>query len=158
MICHINYHPRFHKQCERLKKSNDKAGKAVDNAMVILSALRQSRRDFSAIGPMTHSGELRLKDAIKYSLGNSYRLVLSIGQDCVFVLFIGTHDDCDKWLERNRGADDFNFLQQEKILMPSGTPYIPQNPGVADKGEGFSLSIEDRLLRRVFQGICNTGG
>lgn len=158
MIRYINYHPRFHKQCERLKKSNDKAGKAVKSAMVILSALKGTRRDFSTIGPMTHSGELRLKDAIKYSLGNSYRLVLSIRQDSIFVLFIGTHDACDKWLERNRGAEDFNFLRQEEVLMTSGKSHLPRNKGFTDEGEDFSLSIEDRLLRRIFPGICNTGG
>ena len=33
MIKYIKYHPQFKKQCEKLKSSNDKAIKALDNAL-----------------------------------------------------------------------------------------------------------------------------
>ncbi|WP_300462496.1 hypothetical protein [Desulfobacula sp.] len=117
MIQHIKYHPRFHKQCEKLKRSNDKASKAVENALDIILAFKKHRKNFNTMGALSHSGELRLKDGIKYRLGNGYRLVLSIRKECLFVLCIGSHDQCDKWLEKNRGEEVFSFSLQEKVLM-----------------------------------------
>jgi mRNA-degrading endonuclease RelE of RelBE toxin-antitoxin system len=158
MIQYIKYHPQFEKQCEKLKKSNDKAGKAVENAWNIISAFKQSRQDFHGMGTLTHSGELRLKDGLKYQLGNGYRLVLSVGKESLFVLCIGSHDQCDKWLEKNRGEDNFSFSWQEKVVEKRSDQKKSRNPEYSDKESERFNPIEDRLLRQIFQGICNSPG
>ncbi len=154
MIQYIKYHPQFEKQCEKLKKSNDKASKAVDNAVNIISAFKNSRKDFHKMGTLTHSGELRLKDGIKYKLGSGYRLVLSVRKNCLFVLCIGSHDQCDKWLEKNRGEEVFSFSCQEKVLMKRPEKKKFQHTEFKDETSNLSIHIEDRVLRQIFQGIC----
>jgi mRNA-degrading endonuclease RelE of RelBE toxin-antitoxin system len=158
MIQYIKYHPQFEKQCEKLKKSNDKANKAVENAWNIISAFKESRQDFHRMGTLTHSGELRLKDGIKYQLGNGYRLVLSVRKDCLFVLCIGSHDQCDRWLEKNRGGDNFRFSWQEKVAEKRSDKKKSQNPEYPDQQSDLFNPVEDRLLRQIFQGICNSPG
>jgi mRNA-degrading endonuclease RelE of RelBE toxin-antitoxin system len=86
MSQYIKYHPKFDKQCEKLKKSNDKANKAVENALDIILAFKKSRKNFNTMGALSHSGELRLKDGIKYRLGNGYRLVLSVMKNINLIL------------------------------------------------------------------------
>ncbi|MCK5313322.1 MAG: type II toxin-antitoxin system RelE/ParE family toxin [Desulfobacteraceae bacterium] len=157
MIQYIKYHPRFKKQCEKLKKSNDQAIKAVDNALHVLLEFRRSRKNFKSMGTLTRSWEMRLKDCIKYSLGNGYRLVLAVKKDSLFVLCIGSHDQCDKWLERNRGVEEFNFVRQEKVLISRGkieNSWI----GSDDIEPDMFGHIEDVTLRRIFSGICNSSG
>ncbi|WP_457551067.1 hypothetical protein [Desulfobacula sp.] len=158
MIQYIKYHPQFEKQCEKLKKSNDKASKAVENAWNIILAFKKSREGFNTMGTLTRSGELRLKDGIKYKLGNGYRLVLSVRKDCLFVLCIGSHDQCDRWLERNRGEDNFSFSWQEKVVIKRSEKKKFQNPGYYNKESDLFNHIEDRLLRQIFQGICDSIG
>lgn len=158
MIQYIKYHPQFHKQCEKLKRSNDKASKAVENALEIILSFKKSRTSFNTRGALSHSGELRLKDGIKYRLGNGYRLVLSIKKECLFVLCIGSHDQCDKWLEKNRGEEAFSFSWQEKVLMKCPEKKKSQNREFKDETSNLSIHIEDRILRQIFQGICNSIG
>ena len=158
MIQYIKYHPQFHKQCEKLKRSNDKASKAVENALDILLAFKKARKNFNTMGTLSHSGELRLKDGIKYRLGNGYRLVLSIRKDCLFVLCIGSHDQCDKWLEKNRGEEVFSFSKQEKVLIKGLGKKKFQNTEFNDETSDLCIQIEDRILRQIFQGICNSTG
>jgi mRNA-degrading endonuclease RelE of RelBE toxin-antitoxin system len=156
MIKYIKYHPQFEKQCEKLKKSNDMAGKAVENAWSIISSFKESREDFHNMGTLTHFGELRLKDGIKYKLGSGYRLVLSVSKYCLFVLCIGTHDQCDLWLEKNRGRDDFIFSWQEKAVQKKSEKRKSQKSIEYNRQSDFFTPIDDRVLRQVFKGICNS--
>lgn len=158
MIQYIKYHPQFHKQCEKLKRSNDKASKAVDNALGIILAFKKYRKNFKTLGALSHSGEFRLKDGIKYRLGNGYRLVLSIRKECLFVLCIGSHDQCDKWLEKNRGKEVFSFSWQEKVLMKPLEKEESQHTEFDDEASNQFIHIEDRILRQIFQGICSSTG
>ena len=157
MIKYIKYHPQFEKQCKKLRKSNDKAMKAVENAGAILLEFKRSRKDLKRMGTLTHSWELRLKDCIKYNLGNGYRLVLAVKKDSLFVLCIGSHDQCDKWLERNRGVEEFSFVRQEKVMINEKQI---ENPWIGLDGVEPDMfrHIEDVILRRIFSGICSLSG
>jgi len=155
MILFVKYHPRFGKQCEKLLRSNDKASKAVISARKILSGFKTFKMEFNRLGTLTHYGELRLKDGIKYDLGNGYRLVLSLGEDCLYVHCVGSHDQCNKWLERNRGVVDFCYSLQEEIPIRSFEKKKHLNLHVDHMESDDFSSIEDRILRQIFQGICN---
>ncbi|MBU1342275.1 MAG: hypothetical protein KKE44_04510 [Proteobacteria bacterium] len=124
--------------------------------MDVILAFKKSRKNFNTMGALSHSGELRLKAGIKYRLGNGYRLVLSVKKDCLFVLCIGSHDQCDKWLEKNRGEEAFSFSGQEKVLMECSRKEKFQNMGFSDEKSDLFGHIEDRILRQIFQGICNS--
>ncbi|SVE46214.1 uncharacterized protein METZ01_LOCUS499068, partial [marine metagenome] len=52
----------------------------------------------------THHGEKRIKKCIKYDLGFSgCRLITIQDQRVISLQFAGSHDDCDNWLNKNRG-------------------------------------------------------
>ncbi|MFH2057964.1 MAG: type II toxin-antitoxin system RelE/ParE family toxin [Pseudomonadota bacterium] len=155
MIKHIKYHPRLEKQCKKLNKSGAKARKAVKKALDVLLKFKTSKKDFSQIGSLSHYGELRLKDCIKYRLGNGYRLVVLIKKQALFVLFIGSHDQCNQWLETNRGTEKFCFSNQEKVLIKSLTQTRTQNSALNKADPDVFNHVEDKVLRQVFNGLCN---
>ena len=51
----------------------------------------------------TRDGEYRIKHCRKISLGSGYRLVLIQKDGCYIFLYAGSHDDCFRWIERNKG-------------------------------------------------------
>lgn len=60
---------------------------------------------------ITNHGETRIDKCIKYDLGHGCRLITIQDQKVILFLYAGTHDDCDKWLNKNRGID---MMQNEK--------------------------------------------
>jgi hypothetical protein len=84
--------------------------------------------------------------------------VLSIKKECLFVLCIGSHDQCDKWLEKNRGEEVFSFSWQEKVLMKHLEKKKSQHTESNDEASNLCIHIEDRILRQIFQGICSSTG
>ncbi|HRR40634.1 MAG TPA: UvrD-helicase domain-containing protein [Syntrophales bacterium] len=55
--------------------------------------------------PVTNHGEHRIKHCVKRDLGDWCRLVTIVNNGVTALCFAGTHDDCDKWLDRNRGLE-----------------------------------------------------
>ena len=54
----------------------------------------------------TRHGELRLDDCRKYDLSRGFRLfALKRDQRLIFA-YIGSHDDCQRWIENNRYYQD----------------------------------------------------
>lgn len=155
MIEHIKYHPRFEKQCQKLNISGAKARKAVKKALDILLKFKTSKKDFSRLGSLSHYGELRLKDCIKYRLGNGYRLVMLLKKQALFVLFIGSHDQCNQWLETNRGADTFCFSSQEEVLIKKINRKETRDSVLNITESDRFNPVEDKVLRQVFKGLCN---
>lgn len=51
----------------------------------------------------TKHGESRIRNCIKYDLGNGFRLITAASDRIIWLLFCGSHDECDKWLESNSG-------------------------------------------------------
>ena len=52
---------------------------------------------------VTNNGEKRIKNCVKYDLGDGWRLVTQqTANQCVFH-FVGSHDETDKWLDGHKG-------------------------------------------------------
>ncbi len=51
----------------------------------------------------TKHGESRIKGCVKYDLGDAFRLITVQSNRIIWLLFCGSHDECDKWLNRNSG-------------------------------------------------------
>lgn len=52
---------------------------------------------------LTHHGEDRVNHCFKYELYNFSRLVTQQHQQICTFLFVGTHQEVDKWLDKNKG-------------------------------------------------------
>ncbi|HNI36718.1 MAG TPA: 3'-5' exonuclease [Pseudomonadales bacterium] len=78
--------------------------RAVNQVLAIITNITKGVEDpFVGISTTNH-GETRLKNCIKYDLSKFCRLVTVHEKNKIFLLFFGTHDDVDKWLDRNRGC------------------------------------------------------
>ena len=53
--------------------------------------------------PLTNHGESRIKHCIKYDLNGFCRLITIQDNGICAIVFAGKHDECDKWLNSNKG-------------------------------------------------------
>jgi hypothetical protein len=111
----------------------------------------------------TRKGEYRISKCRKIALGCGYRLVC-IQKDCHLVLlYVGTHDDCFRWIERNKGyeydIDDVTKAVQISCDRISHENRLPEDVleerKFAEAYETALMSkIDDDVLYKVFPGLC----
>lgn len=89
--------------------------KAAEKVNQIIGALEMEGDNALKRLPVTKNGETRIKNCVKYDLPGYCRLItIQENNICTFV-FLGTHDECDKWLNNNKGLtliiDDNNSIK-----------------------------------------------
>jgi len=114
------------------------------------------------VGTVTKYGEKRLRGCRKYDFGSGYRLITLQRGVTILVPFIGTHDECDRWLETNNRS---KHIAEGKGTMVS----VPNKPGQIMDSDDTScyeaddlcmddeipLDPDEQILRMVFCGIVN---
>ena len=98
-------HTEFTKRMDILRRSGKKAVIAATKAEVIIQRMQSGKVRPRRAGSVTKHGEARIKGIIKYDLGSGYRLVTYKQGDTCYLLYIGTHDECHRWIENNREFD-----------------------------------------------------
>jgi len=158
---YVHISSKVERRIEELKNAG-KAGKTLARkAAFIIDRLTSGaiRSHMDAVGSFTKYGEKRIKNCRKYDLGCGYRLLTLQRGVNVFVLFIGTHDECQRWLENNSRMKDvvagngvFSRIPHESRQSES-----PTNPDSGNFNGDFEddllLKISDQDLRRVFCGL-----
>lgn len=96
--------PQFERCLDDLSKKGGTALDATERIDEIFRNLmhtadRPEREQFR----YTRNGEYRIKHCKKISLGDGYRLVFIQKDGCYVFLYAGSHDDCFRWIERNKG-------------------------------------------------------
>lgn len=89
----------------------------------------------------TQNDESRIRSAVQYDMGQSYQLVTIQKDKCFFVCFVGSHEETDDWLNRNRGLEpvvDGSYVEFVHVSRNGDTPA----PREAQPFEGALL---DRL-------------
>ena len=159
MILSVSINPKLRKRLTELRKQGGASSFAAKKADDLINRLLLRGRDCShEIGRLTKNGELRIRQCKKYDLGNGFRLIcLRQGHHFIF-LTIGTHEECHRWLERNKGlryemdeSHQYVFITKE-VPEPS-VPVKAIDP--ADAYEDQLLQkIDDKMLRKIFCGLC----
>jgi hypothetical protein len=78
--------------------------------------------------------------------------------DTVFIPFLGTHDNCQRWLESNSRLKDFNPGAGKTIRVVEKKPLkmisrmSEEADDIADDRDVFK-HLTDKDLRRVFSGL-----
>lgn len=159
MIHRVHVVLRVEKQIATLGRADKKADLAAQRAVQIIAELQHGELSPENKTSLTKHGELRMKGCLKFDLGSGYRLVtLKQGADH-YVLYCGTHDDCDRFIENNR---DLRFEES----MPKVSTYCIHRQGeVAESRpeevtadlpeENQWIEINDGLLRQIFIGLTN---
>lgn len=117
------------------------------------------RKKFS----FTWNGEYRIKNCKKIDLAGAYRLVL-IQKDHYFVLlYVGSHDDCLRWIERNKGityeveqATQVVKISRDSIQRDDSLPkdVLEEKRYVKKCEEKLRKQLDDNILCKIFSGLC----
>jgi len=153
---------KFNEVLRSLRNSGGERFNAYRKICEIRQALDLGERN---VAQTTDHGESRIKNCIKYDLGNGYRLVTVDFREVVILCHAGKHDDVDHWLDQNRGQT-FTFDKTTKkigliverevirtVFLPAATnppedtrPYLLQIDGLDWEQLVPPKSIRRRLL------------
>ncbi len=116
---------KFVRSVEDLNRGGGQSSKVADKIFAAIGKLGIGKDPFKGF-KLTRHGESRIKNCRKYDLGNGCRLITVVKDGNCFLLYAGSHDDCDKWLDRHRGItpsvnNDGNIVEtfQSNNLDPS---------------------------------------
>jgi hypothetical protein len=142
-----------------------KAGKAGAGLAQKVSRLIEGlasgafRHHMDEVGSYTKYGEKRIKGCRKFDLGCGFRLITLQRGTKVLVPFLGTHDECQRWLQNNSRmkemvegsgrvfwVSDASAPHAERADQEFGTP-------AEDIGASVLSKVTDRELRQVFYGL-----
>ena len=111
----------------------------------------------------TRRGEYRISKCKKIDLGCGYRLVCIQKDSHLVLLYVGSHDDCFRWIERNKGyeydIDDVTKAVQvscDRISHENSLPedVLEERIFVEAYETEFMSKIDDAVLYKVFSGLC----
>jgi hypothetical protein len=152
---------RFHKKLEAMHKAGGKARDAADQALAIVSELASRKHLTPQAGKkLTRHGEARIESCGKFNLGGGYRLIFVKQDDCFVFLYLGSHDECDTWINNHRGFKP-DIKQTESVEVfddsePQAEKDLLADEPLASTGEDTPLHevIDQQTLREIFPGIC----
>ncbi len=139
------------------------AGKA-DELAGLLSGRPGARRGKFRF---TRRGEYRIRNCRKVDLGCGYRIVCIQKDGRLVLVYIGTHDDCFRWIERHRTAEyDLDAVPEEgwAEAAPDSAGTLALEHGGTDEdhfAEAYEAAlmerVDDAMLRKVFSGLIVRG-
>lgn len=160
MIRWVHLDPKFDKQKDSLYKAGKKAALAAKNAETIIENIASGLHPQQA-GILTQYGEYRVENCMKFDLGAGYRLITSTHRGHLWVLFVGTHDECHRWLENNKGWCPESEKKRIESLPVEGTPdaHDMDNPDrfydpYSEDPQDYLNEISEKDLRVIFRGLC----
>lgn len=127
-----------------MNKTGGRQAKAADQIDRLLGRIARGEQ-FPFHGMrQTKNGESRIKGCVKYDLQDYCRLITVLDSNFVFLLFAGTHEDCDRWLQSNTGwIPTVNPARQ--IIVVHDTSTVPDLKKVPLAPDNFSGDILSRL-------------
>lgn len=155
----VYFDSRFERCMEALRGAGGESARvAVRAELVIASLAAAGKGGVSRPVRRSRNGERRIAGCFKYDLGNGYRIVAVRDEDALILLYIGSHDDCDRWLEHNRGLRPELDAEQVPVspVDRQGEPSSrePDYGPVDDYDAGLTERLSERDLRLLFSGLC----
>ena len=153
----------FDRCIAKLRKKGGTAEMAARKADEFISSLvnggdNEGRKKFS----YTWNGEYRIKNCKKIDLVGAYRLVL-IQKDLHFIfLYAGSHDDCFRWIEGNKGltytiGHSANVVKLSRETSEHDDDALPpdvleQRRFIEQHEEEFMRQLDENTLLKIFPG------
>ncbi len=167
----------FRKQFQSMYRGGKKERTIIERAEAIIRRLQTDLWDEKAACKRTHNGEMRLRDCRKYNLSCGFRLISLKRDERLIFTCIGSHDDCQKWIENNRDFQD-EIESRPMPLLPCGKQGASPVGAMHEKlvlddeqndeqngehddrpddeyEEQLMSQLNDHLLREVFSGLCH---
>jgi mRNA-degrading endonuclease RelE of RelBE toxin-antitoxin system len=149
---------QFRKRLRQLYKAGGKKSQVAERVDTIIERLCRRSSNPEVHGKLTQYGEARVEKCRKLNLGSGYRLLYSVDRSRFLFLFVGTHDECDRWLTHNTG---FEVLDEGNLSKVAPHPEEDPEPSAESHSteeemdyEGMLMKkLDDRTLRRIFCGL-----
>jgi hypothetical protein len=114
--------------------------KRGDKVRIVLGSL-EDHNPFASL-PVTKHGETRIKNCVKYELGDAWRLVTrQTDKTCTF-LFVGDHEDTEKWIEGHKG-ESVGVKDRRLIRLPGVGNDPAKRPLSVDHQTGTLVDMLD---------------
>ncbi|MEI6166523.1 MAG: UvrD-helicase domain-containing protein [bacterium] len=106
---------KFREAMLKLRQRGGVHGRAYDAACELIGEFSCGTEDSRKL---THWGESRIEYCNKYDLTHgSHRLVTLHTQGCIYLLYVGTHAEVDRWLDANKGLTVAANKESKRIGM-----------------------------------------
>ncbi len=149
---------RFAKRLLAMVKAGKNERIVAERARRIIADLQTNPLHEEAECKRTRHGELRLNDCRKYDLSCGFRLIALKRDQRLIFTYIGSHDDCQRWIENNRDYQD--TVDSEPVPLPVAEEarqaeacQPPEEPETDEYEERLMAKIDERLLRELFAGF-----
>ena len=160
MGIYIHREASFKKSLDTLAKGDKTAARAAARAEEIMARLASGdSQAIEVVSRRTKHGELRINGCRKYSLGGGYRLVFVKRGSHLVATYVGSHDDCNRWIENNRGFEP-ELPSHSSAPFPSENQESesPRDSEVEEREPDYDdtlmKQIDEKMLRRIFTGLC----
>ncbi|MBU0680716.1 MAG: hypothetical protein KKD73_04765 [Proteobacteria bacterium] len=149
---------RFSKALQAMQRADKSARDAAARAAKIIADLQRDPLHDEAECKRTRYGELRLQQCRKYDLACGYRLIGLKRQGRLIFVYIGSHDDCQRWIENNR--ENVEEIESEPVprgennavQLFSGAPAAESERDEYE--EQLMARLDEHVLRDIFSGLC----
>ncbi len=95
--------PELVTQAQSLYRRGGGFKRAGEKVLSIVTLITSNERNPLKDLKITNHGETRIDKCVKYDLTSACRLVTVQDKNKIILLFVGDHNEVDKWLDRNKG-------------------------------------------------------
>ena len=157
MIARIHIHPKVEKRLNQMEGLEKAPSIAAKRARMIIQSLVKGIQPSHA-GRLSKKKDARIDGLFKFDLGSGYRLVCVKEKYCIHVLYVGSHDNCDTWLDTNsrKKPHKTDISMNVYCVAPSGTNGITEDcTGVHDDELFWAPDIHQEYLKKIFRGLMD---
>ncbi len=150
-------HRDFMPSLRRLYQMGGMFQKSAEKVNAVIGRISTDQEPLKGLR-LTKHGESRINKCIKYDLTGFARLITIDDNGIVLFCFVGAHDDCDSWLDRNRG---FTLVENEhgqvgNVQMPSvgsDSSIRIASQSYLTKGELYKALQPETYFDRLVEGL-----
>ncbi|BBO75317.1 hypothetical protein DSCW_27340 [Desulfosarcina widdelii] len=158
MIQRIHLDPKLEKILAGLRKGDSRRNRVADRVEAIIAEAKRGQLPPEEVAAFTRNGEARIRGARKYDLGAGYRLITLKQSEDLYLLFVGTHDECDRWVDNNRVGLPLELIAERcrtisRAVSDDTSPMQPCLQNCQEPEEDWIPPLSDQDLRVVFSGL-----
>ncbi|OGR26079.1 MAG: hypothetical protein A2277_19720 [Desulfobacterales bacterium RIFOXYA12_FULL_46_15] len=154
MIDKIHVHPKVEKRLDQMEGLEKAPSIAAKRARIIIQSLVDGVQPSHA-GRLSKRKDARIDNLFKFDLGSGYRLVCIKEKFCIHILYVGSHDNCDTWLDANsrKKPHKTGVCMKVYCVVPSQAEGMTEE--FPAESECFMIpEISQEDLKKVFRGIA----
>lgn len=156
MAGQVHIHPKVERQLSALARQANAPANAAGRARAIIRRLSRGESP-STSGHMRPKSDRRVKNCLKFDLGQGFRLICIWEKGVIYVFFVGDHDSSDAWLDHYTRKKPHKTDLEMDILSTGSACAGGNGPrkrrDFPREKDPLPEEIPQELLRRVFRGL-----